>query len=311
MYLQSTSISSHSLKHTTLSWAAKWGMDKYIRTLLGHHSAGGKSLDSYARDVLAPALLEYEEMLRQVRVVSFAPDVSRSGRLHEPPVQPAVCEEGEVPGDPATKDAGAPSATNSWEDAGEGEPGSLEGDLRTDEALEGANSGALDDAVPGRDPKGGHEVAQNEQVTGPEEESSDSSSSSSSDSESEGPENEVAERAQNFGEQGRVTTWNPSFEFFEHKRTMTVHVRTAGSSAETFNCGRKVTTDHRATSFAVFPDVRVCKQCKNNKRIRDVGGLISALEAARRPWRAAADALECEGNAVRAHSPFWHVPKGF
>ena len=35
-----SSISSHSLKHTTLSWAAKWGMDKYIRTLLGHHSTG-------------------------------------------------------------------------------------------------------------------------------------------------------------------------------------------------------------------------------------------------------------------------------
>ena len=40
-----SSISSHSLKHTTLSGAAKWGMDKYIRTLLGHHSTGGKSLD--------------------------------------------------------------------------------------------------------------------------------------------------------------------------------------------------------------------------------------------------------------------------
>ena len=278
-----SSIASHSLKHTTLSWAAKWGMDKYIRTLLGHHSTGGKSLDSYARDVLAPALLEYEEMLRQVRIGSFAPDVSRSGRFLETPLQNAVCGEVEVQGAPPAKDASVPSASNSWEDAGEGKPGSLEGDLWSDEAFEGANTGASDEVASGHGARDGREVAQNETTTGPEEGSSDSSSSSSSDSESEGPEREVAERAQHFGEQGRVTAWNPSFEFFEHKRTMTVHVRTAGSSAETFNCGRKVTTDHRATSFAVFPEVRMCKQCKSNKPIRDVGGLVSALEAARRP----------------------------
>ena len=70
--------------------------------------------------------------------------------------------------------------------------------------------------------------------------------------------NEVAERVQHFGEPGRVTAWNPEFEFLERKRTMTVHVRAAGSSAENFNCGRKVTTEHRATSFAVFPEVRMC-----------------------------------------------------
>ena len=49
-----------------------------------------------------------------------------------------------------------------------------------------------------------------------------------------GLKNEVAERVQHFGEPGRVTAWNPEFEFLERKRTMTVHVRTAGSSAENF-----------------------------------------------------------------------------
>ena len=134
-------ISSHSLKHTTLSWAAKWGMDKYIRTLLGHHSTGGKSLDTYARDVLAPALLEYEEMLRQVRIGSFAPDVSRSGRFMNPPAQTSTCEETSAQGELATKESGVPSATNSWEDAGEGEMGALGDDLWPGETRESTAPG--------------------------------------------------------------------------------------------------------------------------------------------------------------------------
>ncbi|CAE7358825.1 unnamed protein product [Symbiodinium sp. CCMP2456] len=102
-----SNISSHSLKHTTLQWAAKWGMDKYIRTLLGHHSTGGKSLDTYARDVLAPALLEYEEMLRQVRIGSFAPDVSRSGRF--------VKSSGVAEGNPGQSEMPAPADTRMTE----------------------------------------------------------------------------------------------------------------------------------------------------------------------------------------------------
>ena len=73
----------------------------------------------------------------------------------------------------------------------------------------------------------------------------------------------LTERAQNFGEQGRVASWNPSFEFFEHRRTLTVHVRTV--FGRTFNCGRKVTSDHKATTFAVFPEVRMCKQCTTSR----------------------------------------------
>ena len=247
-------------------------MDEYIRTLLGHHSTGGKSLDSYARDVLAPALLEYEESGGRF-ASDLSPRMCRGLGDSSRPLFRLPSVEGEVHGVPPAKDASVPSATNSWEDAGEGKPGYLEGDSWPDEAFDGANARASEDGANGHGTQDRREVAQNETTTGPEEGSS----------ESEGPENEVAERAQHFGEQGRVTAWNPEFEFFEHKRTMTVHVRTAGSSAETFNCGRKVTTDHRATSFAVFPEVRMCKQCKSNKPIRDVGGLVSALEAARRP----------------------------
>lgn len=37
-------IRSHSFKSTTLSWAAKYGMDEPSRTLLGHHELQSQSL---------------------------------------------------------------------------------------------------------------------------------------------------------------------------------------------------------------------------------------------------------------------------
>jgi len=277
-----SNISSHSLKHTTLQWAAKWGMDKYIRTLLGHHSTGGKSLDTYARDVLAPALLEYEEMLRQVRIGSFAPDVSRSGRFVKPskdaeanfghPVVPepadtrlagssepgGVVEASDHPGATSALDVGPyqdlPEGSD-WDDHGPEEVRVME-----------PNNISADAPKPDNDGEGSD---------------SSSSSSSSEEEESDEPEREVAERAQNFGEQGRVAPLSPAFDFFEHKRTMTVHVRTSGSAAATFNCGRKISDDYRPTSHAVFPDLRMCKQCRSNKPLRDVGGLLAAVEAAR------------------------------
>ncbi|CAE7461162.1 unnamed protein product, partial [Symbiodinium pilosum] len=89
-------IGSHSLKHTSLAWCSKFGMGKYSRTLLGHHSSGKNSVKAYARDVLAPALLEYCRMLGQIRKGLFVPDSSRSGRfmnsLSEPlgPPNPAI-----------------------------------------------------------------------------------------------------------------------------------------------------------------------------------------------------------------------------
>ena len=61
--LDEAGVGSHSLKHTTLAWSSKFGMDKYARTLLGHHSTGKRSLEAYARDILAPALLDYCKML--------------------------------------------------------------------------------------------------------------------------------------------------------------------------------------------------------------------------------------------------------
>lgn len=55
----SNRVTSHSLKETTLCWAARYGIDENSRLLLGHYElTGSKSLATYSRDMLSrPVLL--------------------------------------------------------------------------------------------------------------------------------------------------------------------------------------------------------------------------------------------------------------
>ena len=73
----------HTLKATPLSWCAKAGLPPDSRLLLGHHASGHHSADTYARDVLAHPLRQYEEVLQRIRMGAFRPDASRSGMLLE------------------------------------------------------------------------------------------------------------------------------------------------------------------------------------------------------------------------------------
>lgn len=79
-------VSSHSLKATTLSWCSKYGMDKTVRQVLGHHSTGSKSVDTYSRD------RAFDTMLKNIRTNAFAPDATRSGHLQEPTAADAATE---------------------------------------------------------------------------------------------------------------------------------------------------------------------------------------------------------------------------
>ena len=75
-------ISTHSLKATLLSWAAKSGMEVLDRTILGYHSTGvNTSTLSYSRDAMAGPLRSLQGLLRAVRLKKFNPDDTRSGRL--------------------------------------------------------------------------------------------------------------------------------------------------------------------------------------------------------------------------------------
>ncbi len=75
-------VTSHMLKATTLSWAAKYGLDEPARTLLAHHQLpGDKSLAASSRDMLSRPLALYQAMLKNIRSGYFLPDLSQSGRI--------------------------------------------------------------------------------------------------------------------------------------------------------------------------------------------------------------------------------------
>ena len=79
---QETCVTSHSLKHTTLSWCAAYGMDEPARTLLGHHELqGAKAMTVYSRDLLTRPLQLFCSMLANIRLDHFRPDESRTSRM--------------------------------------------------------------------------------------------------------------------------------------------------------------------------------------------------------------------------------------
>jgi hypothetical protein len=75
-------VGTHSLKHTPLSWAAKFLIPLEVRTLLGHHSLGlNKSTLTYSRDAQVLPLKYYQDMIYAIAMNEFDPDMTRSGRV--------------------------------------------------------------------------------------------------------------------------------------------------------------------------------------------------------------------------------------
>ena len=78
----SPGVKIHSLKVTLLSWAAKRGLPPDVRKALGYHiDSNEMSMMTYSRDAMARPLRKLEAMLAEVRLGTFDPDSSRSGRL--------------------------------------------------------------------------------------------------------------------------------------------------------------------------------------------------------------------------------------
>ena len=82
-------VSAHSLKATTLSYAAKFGLDAETRLQLAYHVGGFKMLHTYSRDASAQPLMQLEKVLKAIRAGHFKPDSTRSGRFVEVPMDSA------------------------------------------------------------------------------------------------------------------------------------------------------------------------------------------------------------------------------
>ena len=73
-------LGTHSLKATTLSWCAKFGLDRATRAALGYHSKGRDGTELiYGRDNMAKPVRDMQEVLLQVALGQFDPDATRSG----------------------------------------------------------------------------------------------------------------------------------------------------------------------------------------------------------------------------------------
>ena len=81
--LSAAGVSSHSLKATYLSMAAKFGLSPEVRAVLGYHLPAGatKSVKSYERDTLSGPVQALEDMLWHIRSGKFAPDAKRCDRF--------------------------------------------------------------------------------------------------------------------------------------------------------------------------------------------------------------------------------------
>ncbi len=78
---EASAYGTHSCKATLLSWAAKSGMPKPDRRLLGGHAAPkDRSVLEYSRDALGEPLRKLSILLDKVALGDFLPDASRSGR---------------------------------------------------------------------------------------------------------------------------------------------------------------------------------------------------------------------------------------
>ena len=76
-------ISSHSLKSTFLSYAAKRGISVEERLQLGYHSSNFQMALVYSRDGAAASLLVLEKLIKEIETGLFNPDDTRSGRIKE------------------------------------------------------------------------------------------------------------------------------------------------------------------------------------------------------------------------------------
>lgn len=79
-FFASEAVGASSLKPTVLSWAAKYGVDKAARKVLGYHVDGeDKMVNLYSRDAYATPLRALRAVYADIVKGRFVPDATRSG----------------------------------------------------------------------------------------------------------------------------------------------------------------------------------------------------------------------------------------
>ena len=96
------SVTSHSAKSTTLSWAAKFGLSPATRSILGRHSNSlVETYTIYSRDLVVAPTRELQRVINDIAIGRFAPDAPRREffvKFPPDPPQEATLEEGQHAG---------------------------------------------------------------------------------------------------------------------------------------------------------------------------------------------------------------------
>ena len=82
---ESEIISSHSLKATTLSWCARYGLSPAVRSLLGRHASSlNETYAIYSRDLACAPTAELQKVIDAIAEGRFLPDSQRSEFFCDP-----------------------------------------------------------------------------------------------------------------------------------------------------------------------------------------------------------------------------------
>lgn len=267
-----TTVGAHSCKATCLTWCAKFGISKEVRTRLGNHNDRG-SAECYGRDTLAGPLRDLEGCVLAIRTGAFLPDMSRSGYF---------------PADASSR-AGESSSPVAAADVGDANSFVLPASDPVGESSCESPAPMIEPASPSLESHqhGDHltvhspATPENDAAPRPEDEpnaseSSSSTTSSSTDSEVEsepGPHLAALEAPE----------WRSECEVWQHRQSRTVHLLpVADADAGAFVCGRaKSKAYFRVTGHPIVESLK-CAQCDRGKTIRSTAQLVHVLEKKRR-----------------------------
>ena len=277
-------ITGHSAKATCLSWCAKANLGMDTRTILGHHSLGGrKSVATYSRDLQSGPMQELVSLLESIREGHFQPDLTRSGFWSSKEVASSfevVRSSREMP-DSASEEKAWYEQIQLGSDFACAAPSELgHGEVPLNHHRSPASLPALQDDMeypfPPSPPTSARQepVSQDDLARGPSSDrggvASSSSDSSSDDSSSSpgGTEDEAV----------RARVDHNGCPLFRHSRTMTVHFPLLGNQWTKFLCGRLKTKDHQPCQGSIMLAKWMCKQCSAGRPAQDISGLNEVLD---------------------------------
>ncbi|CAE7733742.1 unnamed protein product [Symbiodinium sp. CCMP2592] len=293
---------SHSLKATLLSFAAKRGLAHTDRLALGGHFHGAHMADVYARDALARPLRLLAGMLSEIRLGKFAPDAGRAARFpgrtneeligaelptgvaHAAPTEPQPLDEVHLGSSNRDSSARGLESFSQWDLVSLGAPSHASKAVKSDACTSQAGGEVMSvksdrteppspdfsegvgdlSLMPDRAPQGSFEIVP-EDIS---EVNPDDGVSSDGDTSSEGSSSESSDSSEGENPEPRLMPppSPPEGTFFmQHRKLKTLHLLLTGHRSFTL-CGRPLQT---IDSPFIEPgrlryDTPVCKQCKRS-----------------------------------------------